>query len=178
MKSYKLDKLGVERVELNVSVKQGESEVFVSRFLNLLEKHSIAPTQINMEITETSSITSTENLYNNMKRLEEHGVTFSLDDFGAGTSNLNYIVDMPVNIVKLDKHLTDEYFKNPKAQAIVKTVIEMAHSMGIDITAEGIETEEQLNTMKELGVDYIQGYYFSRPLPEHEYLKFIQNHNL
>lgn len=178
MKSYKLDKLGVERVELNVSVKQGESEVFVSRFLNLLEKHSIAPTQINMEITETSSITSTENLYSNMKRLEEHGVTFSLDDFGAGTSNLNYIVDMPVNIVKLDKHLTDEYFKNPKAQAIVKTVIEMAHSMGIDITAEGIETEEQLNTMKELGVDYIQGYYFARPLPEHEYLKFIQNHNL
>ena len=178
MKSYKLDKLGVERVELNVSVKQGESEVFVSRFLNLLEKHSIAPSQINMEITETSSITSTENLYNNMKRLEEHGITFSLDDFGAGTSNLNYIVDMPVNIVKLDKHLTDEYFKNPKAQAIVKTVIEMAHSMGIDITAEGIETEEQLNTMKELGVDYIQGYFFSRPLPEHEYLKFIQNHNL
>jgi EAL domain-containing protein (putative c-di-GMP-specific phosphodiesterase class I) len=113
-----------------------------------------------------------------MKRLEEHGVTFSLDDFGTGTSNLNYIVDMPVNIVKLDKHLTDEYFKNSKAQAIVKTVIEMAHSMDIDIVAEGIETEEQLNTMKELGVDYIQGYYFARPLPEHEYLKFIQNHNL
>ena len=178
MKSYKLDKLGVERVELNVSVKQGESDVFVSRFMNLLEKHSIAPTQINMEITETSSIGSTESLYNNMKRLEEQGVTFSLDDFGTGTSNLNYIVDMPVNIVKLDKHLTDEYFKNPKAQAIVKTVIEMAHSMSIDIVAEGIETEEQLTTMKELGVDYIQGYYFARPLPEHEYLKFIQNHNL
>ena len=178
MKSYKLDKLGVDRVELNVSVKQGESEVFVNRFMSLLEKYSIAPTQINMEITETSSISSTENLYNNMKRLEEHGVTFSLDDFGTGTSNLNYIVDMPVNIVKLDKHLTDEYFKNSKAQAIVKTVIEMAHSMDIDIVAEGIETEEQLNTMKELGVDYIQGYYFARPLPEHEYLKFIQNHNL
>jgi len=113
-----------------------------------------------------------------MNKLIEHGLTFSLDDFGSGSSNLNYIIDMPVNIVKLDKHLSEEYFKNKRAQAIVTTVIEMAHSLGIKIIAEGIENENELEEMKNLGVDYIQGYYFSKPLPEHEYLRFVQTNNL
>lgn len=178
MKSYRVEKLGIEKIEINLSVKQGESPVFVSRFTELLEHYSISPLLINMEITETSSSTRQENLLNNMKKLEEQGISFSLDDFGSGTSNLNYIIDMPVSIVKLDRHLTEEYFKNTKAQAIVKTVIEMAHSMGILIIAEGIETKDELETMKALGVDYIQGYYFSKPLPEHEFLKFLQSNNL
>ena len=133
---------------------------------------------INLEITETSSLRSRDSLYQNMKKLEEHGLSFSLDDFGSGSSNLNYIVDMPVEVVKLDKYLSKEYFNNPKAQAIVTAVIEMAHKMGIKIIAEGIETEQEFRTMRELGVDYIQGIYFSRPLPEHEFLKFMQTHNL
>ena len=176
--TYHVERIGIERIEINLSVKQGESPVFVSRFLELIKKHNIAPELINLEITETSSLSSKESLLNNMNKLNEHGITFSLDDFGSGSSNLNYIVDMPVTIVKLDKHLSDEYFKNNRAQAIVKTVIEMAHSIGLKIIAEGIESESQLEEMKGLGVDYIQGYYFSKPLPEHEYLKFIQTKNL
>ncbi len=178
MKSYRVEKLGIEKIEINLSVKQGESPVFVSRFTELLDRYAVSPLLINMEITETSSLISKENILNNMKKLEEKGISFSLDDFGSGTSNLNYIIDMPVSIVKLDKHLTDEYFKNNKARAIVKTVIDMAHSMDIMIIAEGIETEEALETMKTLGVDYIQGYYFTKPLPEHEFLKFLQSNNL
>lgn len=178
IKAYRIEKLGIKTIQLNLSVKQGESSVFVSRFLELLSKNNISPEFVNLEITETSSINSKESLLNNMLKLEEHGISFSLDDFGSGSSNLNYIIDMPVNIVKLDKHLTDEYFKNTKAQSIVPTVIDMAHSMGLEIIAEGIETEEELEGMKELGVDYIQGYFFSRPLPEHEFLKFIQKNNL
>ena len=178
LKSYHIDRLGVEHVELNLSVKQGENPLFVNRFLEMLKEYNISAEFINLEITETNSIHSQENLFANMKKLEEEGLSFSLDDFGSGSSNLNYIIDMPVVIVKLDKHLTDEYFINPKAKAIVKTVIEMAHSMGIKIIAEGIETSDSLEEMKTLGVDYIQGFYFSRPLPEHEFLKFIQQHNL
>jgi EAL domain-containing protein (putative c-di-GMP-specific phosphodiesterase class I) len=178
IKLYRIEKLGVNRVALNLSVKQGERAVFVSRFLELLEKHSINPNLINLEITETSSLSSKENLLTNMKKLTEHGITFSLDDFGSGSSNLNYIIDMPISTVKLDRYLTDEYFKNSRAKAIVKTIIEMSHSLGIKIIAEGIETEVGLNEMKQLGVDFIQGYYFSKPVPEHEYLKFIQINNL
>jgi EAL domain-containing protein (putative c-di-GMP-specific phosphodiesterase class I) len=178
IKLYRVEILGIERIELNLSVKQGESPVFVSRFLEQLEKDNVSPSLINLEVTETSSLRSKEILLTNMKKLMDHGITFSLDDFGSGSSNLNYIIDMPVTIVKLDKHLTDEYLKNNKAQAIVKTVIDMAHSMDIRIIAEGIEAEPELEAMKSAGVDYIQGYYFSKPLPEHEYLKFIQNNNL
>ena len=144
----------------------------------MIKKNKISPELVNLEVTETSSLTSKEILVNNMKKLQEHGLTFSLDDFGSGNSNLNYIIDLPISIVKLDKHLTEEYFKNTKAKAIVKAVIEMAHSMKLKIIAEGIETKEEVEAMKKLGVDYIQGYYFSKPLPEHEYLKFIQTNNL
>lgn len=178
LKSYHIERLGIEHIELNLSVKQGENPLFVTRFLEMLTEYNIPAEFVNLEITETNSIHSQESLFENMKKLEEVGLSFSLDDFGSGSSNLNYIIDMPVAIVKLDKHLTDEYFVNQKAKAIVKTVIEMAHSMGIKIIAEGIETAESLEEMKSLGVDYIQGFYFSRPLPEHEFLKFIQQHNL
>ena len=88
------------------------------------------------------------------------------------------MIEMPVGIVKLDRDLSGAYFKNDKAQAIVKAVIAMAHSMNIKLIAEGIETKDEFDTMKTLGVDYIQGFYFSRPLPEHEFLKFMQEHNL
>ena len=178
IKSYRIEKLGIEKVELNLSVKHGESPVFVSRILEALQKEAIEPKLINFEITETYSIRSKENLAKNMEKLKEHGISFSLDDFGAGSSNLNYIVDMPVDIVKLDMHLTEEYFTNAKAKAIVKTVVDMAHSMGLRIIAEGIETKQQMDEMKSLGVDYLQGYYFSHPLPEHEILKFLQQNNL
>ena len=178
MKSYRIEKLGIEKVELNLSVKQGESPVFASRILEAIQKDVIDPKLLNFEITETSSLQSKESLAKNMEKLIEHGISFSLDDFGAGSSNLNYIIDMPVELVKLDKHLTEEYFINPKAQAIVKTVVEMAHSMGLRIIAEGIERKDQLDAMKGLGIDYLQGYYFSYPLPEHEFLKFIQENNL
>ncbi len=178
IKSYHIERIGVEHIELNLSVKQGESPVFTSKFLQLLTNYQIDPSLINLEITETSSLRSKENLYNNMRKLEDHGLSFSLDDFGSGSSNLNYIVDMPVNTVKLAKLLSEEYFENTKAQVIVKAVIEMAHSMGIKIIAQGIETAEEFETMKELGADYIQGFYFSKPLPEREFLKFMQNNNL
>jgi len=178
MKSYKMERIGVKHIELNLSVKQGEHPLFASRFIDLIKEYNISPNQLNLEITETSLLSNTDNLLANMKKLENFGLTFSLDDFGYGSSNLNYIIDLPVKIVKLDKHLTDEYFINEKAEAIVKTVIEMAHSMGIKIVAEGIETTDALDAMKALGVDYIQGFLFSKPLPEHEFLRFIQQHNL
>jgi len=178
MKTYHMERLGIEYIDLNLSVKQGESPIFATRFKALLENYKLPGSMINLEITETSSIRSKENMLNNLSKLEKIGVTFSLDDFGSGSSNLNYIIDMPVKTVKLDKTLTDAYFDNPKAEAIVKAVIEMSHSIGIEIIAEGIETEERLNVMKEIGVDYIQGYYFSEPLPERQFLAFIQTNNL
>ena len=109
-----------------------------------------------------------------MTKLIDYGVKFSLDDFGSGRSNLNYIVDMPVDIVKFDRDMLISYFENVKARYVMNAAIHMVHGMELQIVSEGIETKEQFDTIKDLGVSYIQGYYFSRPLPQDEFLEFIR----
>ncbi|MCR4694508.1 MAG: EAL domain-containing protein [Pseudobutyrivibrio sp.] len=178
IKSYRIENLGIDHIELNLSIKQSESDVFASRFQEQIDKFEVDPSIINLEITDTSHISNLDALTSNMRKLINAGIQFSIDDFGSGTSNLNFIIDMPINIIKLGKHLTSEYFDSTKARLVVETVVEMAHSMGLKIVAEGIETYDEVEAMKALGIDYIQGYYFSKPLPEHEFLKFLQNHNL
>ena len=103
----------------------------------------------------------------------DYGVRFSLDDFGTGQSNLNYIVDMPVDIVKFDRDMTNAYFENGKAKYVMDGAMHMVQGMNLEIVSEGIETREQYETMEELGISYIQGYYFSKPLSEQQFLQFI-----
>lgn len=132
---------------------------------------------INLEITETASILARKILVENMQILIRQGVSFSLDDFGNGQSNLNYIVDMPVSIVKFDRDMSQAYFENKKAKFVMEAAMQMIHDMKLKIVSEGIETREQMETITELGIDYIQGYYFSKPIPEKEFLKFIRERN-
>ena len=103
-----------------------------------------------------------------------YGVKFSLDDFGTGQSNLNYIVDMPVDIVKFDRTMINSYFENGKAKYVMEAAIHMIHGMNLEIVSEGIETKEQFQTMENLGISHIQGYYFSKPLPEDEFIEFLE----
>ena len=109
-----------------------------------------------------------------MKELRDFGVSFSLDDFGTGRSNLNYIVDMPVDIVKFDKDMIQSYFRSDKAKYVMDAAMHMIQGLQLHIVSEGIETEEQYATMEKLGITYIQGYYFSKPLPETEFLEFVK----
>ena len=88
--------------------------------------------------------------------------------------NLNYIMEMPVNIVKFDKSMTSAYFENNKSQYIMDAAMHMIKGLKLKIVAEGIETEEQFNIMSKLGIDYIQGYYFSKPLSEKDFIKFVE----
>ena len=110
----------------------------------------------------------------NMRKLIEYGVSFSLDDFGTGESNLNYIVEMPVNIVKFDRTMINSYFENGKAKYVMDAAMHMIQGMGLEIVSEGIETKEMYDTMCSLGIQHIQGYYFSKPIPEREFLEFIK----
>ena len=99
-----------------------------------------------------------------------------MDDFGNGQSNLDYMIDMPVSIMKLDMNMTQSYFTDLKARFVVHATIQLAHELDLFVVAEGVETKEQLDEMIALGVDYIQGFYFSKPLPAKEYLKFLHTH--
>lgn len=168
-----IEQLGINYLEVNLSVIQCEERNLAEHFLEIMKRYDVAPWWINLEITETGSVSAKNTLLKNMNWLLEAGVSFSLDDFGNGQSNLAYMIDMPVSIMKLDMTMTQAYFKDLKARMVVQSTIRLAHELDLFVVAEGVETKEQLDEMVRLGVDYIQGFYFSKPLPAQEYLKFL-----
>lgn len=172
-----LYKLGVDYIEVNLSVVQCAQPDLADRFIQIMDKYKINPKNINLEITESASMSTKKYLLENMQKLIDYGVHFSLDDFGTGQSNLNYIVDMPVDIVKFDKDMINAYFVNDKARHVMTAAMNMIKGMELEIVSEGIETKEQLNKMEDLGIDYIQGFYFSKPLSPEEYIKFLKSAN-
>lgn len=177
IKEEHIEKYGVKYMEINLSVVQCENWNLADRYIDIMNKYEVESSFVNLEITETASIQTQKIMLANMKKLIEYGVTFSLDDFGNGQSNLNYIADMPFHIIKLDMAMIKKYFKNEKARLIVDTAIKMVHDMGLKIAAEGVETDAQLKKMMDICVDYIQGYYFSKPLSKKDYIEFLKVHN-
>lgn len=171
---HDIKKLGLEYIEVNLSVVQCAYEHLASDYIEIMKKNKVKPGYINLEITESASLNAKKILLENMKELMNFGVSFSLDDFGTGQSNLNYIMEMPVNIVKFDRDMTNAYFENGKAKYIMDAAMNMIHGMDLHIVSEGVETMEQFSVMEELGINYIQGYYFSKPLPEQEFVEFLK----
>ena len=177
LKENDVTKYGLEYIEVNLSVAQCADNGLADSYISTMNEFDINPRLINLEITESASMKSKEILLGNMKRLIEYGINFSLDDFGTGQSNLNYIVDMPVEIVKFDKDMTNSYFDNKKAKYVMDAAMHMIHGMGLKIVSEGIETIEQYNRMKDLGISYIQGFYFSKPLDKDSFISYIKENN-
>lgn len=170
LKNTDMIKKGIHYVEVNLSVVQCEKVDLAERLISIIEKYQIDPGLINLEITETASIRARQILLENMKKLIDYGFSFSLDDFGKGESNLMYMVEMPVSIVKLDYDMSKAFFQSEKARHVVRAVVNMVHGMKLKLVAEGIETKEEAQSMYEEGIDYIQGYYYSKPLPIQEFL--------
>lgn len=172
-----LEQYGIQYIEINLSTVQAADENLAQDYIRIMDEHHISPEHINLEITESASVSARNILLDNMNVLIGRGVRFSLDDFGTGQSNLNYIVEMPVHIVKFDRDMTKAYFENGKARYVMDAAMHMIHGMNLGIVAEGVETETQLETMIALGIQYIQGYYFSKPLSEQHFLEFIKEKN-
>ncbi len=168
---------GVNYIEVNLSVVQCAYNDLAADYIRIMEENKVDSRMINLEITESASMNARKTLLDNMERLIDYGVSFSLDDFGTGQSNLNYIIDMPVEIVKFDKSMTNAYFENGKAKYIMDAAMNMIRGLDLKIVSEGIETAEQFYTMENLGINYIQGYYFSKPLPADEFEEFIKKSN-
>ena len=169
---------GIEYIEVNLSVIQCEDTSLARMYIDIMEKHQLDPKYINLEITESASVIVKKTLLENMQMLIDYGVTFSLDDFGNGQSNLNYIVDLPVQIVKFDRDMTQAYFENEKARFVLRATMDMVHDMHLKVVSEGVETAQELATLEELGIDYIQGYYFSKPIEAAAFIEFLKAKNL
>lgn len=166
--------LSIDYVEINLSMAQCMQKDLKEKVLYYLEKYHLKPGQINLEITETAANTAQDIVEENIRKLSEHGIYFSLDDYGTGYSNISRIMSLPFHIIKLDKSLADKV-GDSRVKILLKNTIRMLKEIGMEIVVEGVETKETLQQFTELECDYIQGYYFSKPLPEQEFVEFIQN---
>ena len=169
--------MGLNYISVNIAVAQCEQKTLAADFQRIIKEYRVDPRRINLEITESGSLSARKILVDNMNTLIKSGVHFSLDDFGTGQSNLDYVMNMPVQTVKFDRVLTQNYFTNERTRVIFRAVVRMMTDMGLEIICEGVETREQYAEIIDLGVDMIQGFYFSRPLPEKEFLYFVNQKN-
>lgn len=172
----KFKKLGLEYVEVNLSVIQCMSSELSEDVRAVMERYGVSNEQINLEITETAAAYAQTTMMDNINSLTDYGIAFSLDDFGTGYSNMKRIASMPFAIVKLDKTFAD-IDTDDKMMKVVKNTISMVKDMNMKIVVEGVETEESLKEFSNLGVNYIQGYYFSRPLPQDKFISEVKRVN-
>ncbi len=170
----RIEEYGIDYVEVNLSVVQCMQEDIARTLKNIMGEYQIPPHKINFEITETAAVNSRRLMERAMNELITYGSSFSLDDYGSGYSNLAYVVKLPLKMIKIDKVLTDTYFTSDKVKTATEYTIEMIHKLGMKVVVEGVETEEEYLAFKKLGVEFIQGYYFSKPLPKDRVLNYIQ----
>lgn len=152
-------------LSINVSAKQFRQADFVEQVQDAVNRHDINPSLLKLELTESLLLDDVEEIIVTMTTLREIGVQFSLDDFGTGYSSLMYLKRLPLNQLKIDQSFVRDLITDVSDQAIVHTIIAMAKSLSLDIIAEGVETEEQLQFLLNKGCTSYQGYLFSRPLP-------------
>ena len=174
---------GVNHIEVNLSGLQSVDANLPKLMKSLLMKHNIAPDTVNLEITESIAVTSGYMLKKNMDELRKFGFSFSMDDFGTGYSNLSRIAKADFEMIKIDKSLLWPCFKEDgtdgtrNAKILLESMISMLLKIGRQIVVEGIETKEQFEYLESLGITYAQGFYFSKPLCEKDFIKFLEDHS-
>jgi EAL domain-containing protein (putative c-di-GMP-specific phosphodiesterase class I) len=169
--------LGLDYVEVNLSVAQCIESNLAEKFESVLKKYGVRSSQINLEITETSVDYDPAVTDMNIDKLSAQGFSFSLDDYGTGYSNIKRVVTLPLDMVKLDKCLVDD-MDNESMWIVIRNTVDMLKSMKKKILVEGVETERAMEKFRDLGCDYIQGFFFSKPLPEREFVRFIRRSNV
>ncbi|MCM1268046.1 MAG: EAL domain-containing protein [Bacteroidales bacterium] len=165
--------LGLEYIEVNLSVAQCMRVNLADKILGIMAKHRVSAEYINLEITETAASHTQEVMAENLQKLNRAGISLSLDDYGTGYSNIKRVIQLPLKIIKLDKTFVDEQ-ENPKMRVVLKNTVAMLKDMNMEIVVEGIETQEMLDFFAELQCDFIQGYFFSKPIPKPEFINFIK----
>ncbi|MBT3305911.1 MAG: bifunctional diguanylate cyclase/phosphodiesterase [Alphaproteobacteria bacterium] len=167
--------LGPIKVAVNLSAEQFRAEGLVETVTSILDETCLDAKQLELEITESLAMHNADVSIDLCGALEEHGISLSIDDFGTGYSSLSYLKNFPVQRIKIDKAFVDDINDEENCGVIARAVTTLGHSFGMEITAEGVETEDQLNFLRALKCDEIQGYYFSRPLPGDELEEFLRN---
>ena len=155
-------------LSLNVSVKHLMKRDFLSEISNLIASSGIPAEQLEIEITESIMIESVEKAMNCINELQKMGVKIAIDDFGTGYSSLSYLNSFPAHLLKIDKSFIDKMNTSDSSKQYVAAIISLGHVMGFNVISEGVEDDSQIETLRDIGCDYIQGYVWGRPLPFEE----------
>ena len=159
---------------VNVSAKQYRQAGFVNQVLASVQRHTINPNLLKLELTESMLLDDIEDAIATMNALGEIGVQFSLDDFGTGYSSLQYLKRLPLYQLKIDQSFVRDIAFNMHDRSIVRTIIAMAKSMDLKVIAEGVETEEQRFILLNNGCTHYQGYLFGKPIPIEAFEKLLK----
>lgn len=165
--------LGLIRIGVNISVQQLLVGNSADHLLGLIRSTGIDPRLVTLEITESILIQSIDQAAQALGELRRAGVHIALDDFGVGYSSLNYLSNLPVDIIKIDRSLTCQILTDRKQNALLHSIVEMASINELTVVAEGVETQAEQRAIARSGVHYIQGYYYARPMPEEELGRFL-----
>ena len=140
-----------------------------------MNQYGVTPDQVNLEITETAASYDQSVMAENLTQLSDAGICFSLDDYGTGYSNMYRIAALPLKIVKLDKSFVNN--QTGKMWTILQNTVHMIKDLNMEIVVEGIETEDMVKKFSDLHCDFIQGFYYSKPIPEKDFVEFISKNN-
>lgn len=162
------------RVAINISARQLTHLDLIKSLKNILKESGCEASWVELEITESSVLENPQLVINLLTQLREMGFYISMDDFGTGYSSLSYLKNLPIDKLKIDRSFITNITKEPKNQIIVKTIIFLAKELGVQILAEGVETEEERNFLLQNNIDSIQGYYYAKPMPLDEVEKLLQ----
>ena len=141
-----------------------------------MERYGISPDRINLEVTESAIAYEQKVMEENFEKLTRAGLSFSLDDYGTGYSNIKRVTKLPLKIIKLDKTFANEN-ENPKMRTVLQNTVKMLKDINMEVVVEGVETQEMLDVFLGLQCDFIQGYFFSKPIPRKDFVAFISDAN-
>ena len=173
---HDLDALGLSYVEINLSVAQCMERSLPEKISALQKKYGVDPGKINLEITETNFEHISEIMFENVNELIRMGYSFALDDYGTGYSSIQRVIHLPLKLIKIDKSMLEEV-STANGRMILDYTMRMMQSIGKLLVVEGAETVDEVEILRSMNCDYIQGFYFSRPLPEEEFIRFFEEQN-
>ena len=159
---------------INITAVEFQAQNFISNIQALLIKYEIPPIYLELEVTENVVITDIDLVMNTIVVLQNMGIKVSIDDFGTGYSSLAYLRKLPIDKIKIDRSFIQEVASNDSDLTIVKTMIELSHGLGKRVLAEGVETQQQLQLLRNIGCDAVQGYFISRPISAEEFTKYLK----
>ncbi len=162
---------------INISTVQMGASGFIESIMDTITNSGIDLSMIELEITESVFINDESTAFNALQTLSQAGVNFSLDDFGTGYSSLSYLTSMPFSTLKVDRMFIADMEFTPTKKDMLESIISMGHKLNMTIVAEGVESEEQLMICRKFGVDIIQGYYYSKPLPFDQLIDYIEHYS-